>query len=190
MKRSQNGFSIVEVLLALVIVGLIAAVGWYVFERPSWQSRNQLTKVLNEIKLPASYKLTKTTFSTDHPELSTIYSVSRDYQLTEPTTRAEALQQMVKSLDLNPADHQTVSINDEQFNGVPSPLFPSGTKDWEYRFYAKLEPTVSINPADDQCLKNSATQALYVTCVDKDPSRGNDAPVKTVELSVDKEPNY
>ena len=35
MKKNENGFSIVEVLVVLVIVGLIGAAGWYV-----WQAKN------------------------------------------------------------------------------------------------------------------------------------------------------
>lgn len=41
MKRNENGFSLIESLLVLIIIGLIAFVGWYV-----WQSKHKTDKLL------------------------------------------------------------------------------------------------------------------------------------------------
>jgi len=39
MRKNQDGFSVVEIVLVIVVVGLIGGVGWYV-----WQSKNKETK--------------------------------------------------------------------------------------------------------------------------------------------------
>lgn len=41
MKTNQKGFSLVEILLIVVIVGLIGTVGWLVYDRQSSKSREQ-----------------------------------------------------------------------------------------------------------------------------------------------------
>jgi hypothetical protein len=43
MNKKQNGFSVVEALLILVIVGILVGTGWYV-----WNSKNETDKVLND----------------------------------------------------------------------------------------------------------------------------------------------
>ncbi len=152
------------------------------------ESRSQLTKIINEVKLSPSYKPTKTFFSKENPELTTVFSISRDYEVTIPVTRYEALQQIVKSLGLNSADHQTVNIYDEQLNGVSSPLFPFPGSGSLFKFSAKLEPSYNESPVLKQCL-GSGTDADYRACVNNDPTWGKNSLVKTVEIAVDKEPN-
>lgn len=51
MKKNQQGFSVVESLLILVVVGIIGFVGWYV-----WQAKNKTNKspdTANQISTPA-----------------------------------------------------------------------------------------------------------------------------------------
>jgi type II secretory pathway pseudopilin PulG len=71
MKKNQSGFSAVESLLILVIVGILAGVGWYVLERNSKQdnlnvkvnsssqesSSNKLEYLSYDNKLGQKYKL-------------------------------------------------------------------------------------------------------------------------------------
>ncbi len=58
MKKKQNGFSVIEVLLVLVIAGMIGFVGWYVWSRnnvsdtpPTASSRQQQQPSSNSIKV-------------------------------------------------------------------------------------------------------------------------------------------
>lgn len=49
MKKNQNGFSFTEVLIVIVIVGLIATVGWLVWDRQqSKTTSNELVKTTNQ----------------------------------------------------------------------------------------------------------------------------------------------
>jgi nicotinamide riboside transporter PnuC len=40
MKTKQNGFSVVETILVLVIVGLLGFIGWYVWHNSSAKNEN------------------------------------------------------------------------------------------------------------------------------------------------------
>ena len=186
MNKNQNGFILILIALAcLVITGFI---GWYVFARPSMESHSQLARVIDAIKVPPSYKITKTSFSEANPELTTTFSITRDYEVTTPTTRAEALLQIIKSLGLNPENHQTVNIYEEQLNGTSSPLFPSPGSGSSFKFSAKLEPSYSGSPVLNQC-EGKETDSAYRACVNNDKTWGKDSLVKKIEITVYKEPS-
>ena len=68
-KYGQSGFAVLEIILLVVIVGLIAGVGWYVY-----QSQHKTSNTLNGISSSQSNpaKVAKTTTSTaPNPDLST-----------------------------------------------------------------------------------------------------------------------
>jgi hypothetical protein len=129
---------------------------------------------------------TKTVFSEQNPELTTIFSITRDYVITKPTTRANALQQIVKSLGLNPADHQTVGIYDEQLNGVNSPLFPFPGSDKSFKFFARLIPSYNGYSPVKGC-EAAQDDTTFRSCINNNPTYGKDSLVRTVQIEVDKE---
>lgn len=53
-KLNAKGFSVIEVLLVLVVVGAIAAVGWYVYDR---QAKDESTVSNNSQPVPEATKL-------------------------------------------------------------------------------------------------------------------------------------
>jgi hypothetical protein len=68
MKRDSKGFSAVEGLLILIILGILAGVGWYV-----WKSNNQANKSLNNADKSNSIKTNTSVNSTKcskEPELT------------------------------------------------------------------------------------------------------------------------
>jgi hypothetical protein len=188
MRKNQNGFGLIEVILISLFIIFIGFVGWYTMVRPTWESRKQLTQVINQLKVPSSYEVTGTSFKQENPGLTTVFSTTRTYKITIPTTRTEALVQIVKSLGLSPADHQTVNIYDEQLNGVSSPLFPFPGNGSIFKFSARLEPSYSGMPFLEQC-SNNGTDYEYRACVNNDSRWGKNALVESVEITVWKEPS-
>jgi prepilin-type N-terminal cleavage/methylation domain-containing protein len=76
MKKNEEGFSVVEVLIVLVVIGLISATGWYV-----WQNHKSNTKPQSTNQTSITSEATLTTKN------STIDSMLKgvDYQLLDST---------------------------------------------------------------------------------------------------------
>jgi len=147
---------------------------------------SSLTNIINQLKVPPSYKPVSTTFTENNPELTSTFELTRKYTLTTPTTRAEALQQIVKTLALNPSDHRVVNIYDEQLNGTTSPLFDTTTGS-RYLFSAKLEPSFDGETILPEC-KSAQTDDVYRACVNNNSRWGMNARVASVEITVEKVP--
>lgn len=80
MKTSQRGFSVVEILVAIVIVGLIGGVGWYIWqstnkkgsEQPTAQTTEEIKKEESAVK--QGYTLyTDSNLSLQYPDAWTPY---------------------------------------------------------------------------------------------------------------------
>jgi prepilin-type N-terminal cleavage/methylation domain-containing protein len=59
MKNNQKGFSVVEILVVLVIVGLLGTVGWLIHDRQSSKIANEQTSV-SQTKTQTSQNQTET----------------------------------------------------------------------------------------------------------------------------------
>ncbi|MBP7807267.1 prepilin-type N-terminal cleavage/methylation domain-containing protein [Candidatus Saccharibacteria bacterium] len=91
MKTNQNGFSVVEVIVVLVVVVLLGTVGWLVYDRQ--QSKNDNTAVTTQTTQPATtnsdsetnkaedktatYTHSELKYSFDHPKEWTIEKVAK-----------------------------------------------------------------------------------------------------------------
>ena len=72
MKKNQNGFSVVEVLLILVIVGILGFTGWYV-----WNASNNADKNLNAASSASSKNTAKKSIPKQSTTEATSYSFSQ-----------------------------------------------------------------------------------------------------------------
>lgn len=59
MKKNENGFSVVEVLVVVVIVGLLAAVGWLVYDRQKNEQSSQAPATTQNTESKASSEQSK-----------------------------------------------------------------------------------------------------------------------------------
>jgi hypothetical protein len=73
MKRPQNGFSAVEALLIVIIVGMLGGVGWYV-----WHSQAQVDKTYSQTANSSMVPKSKTS-ATLNPTDNTNYFVIKEW---------------------------------------------------------------------------------------------------------------
>lgn len=66
MKKFQNGFSVVEIVLVIVIVGLVGVVSWFVYDRQATTENTEYSQkeVVQNIEVTDS----SSTFSFKHPD--------------------------------------------------------------------------------------------------------------------------
>jgi len=81
MKKEQNGFSAVEIIMILVIVGLLAGVGWYVYKtRHSTQTTStNAQSAANKSSAPTEIALTK---SYTDPVFNYTFKYPTDWKVT------------------------------------------------------------------------------------------------------------
>ena len=59
MKANQKGFSIVEILVVIAIVGLIGAVGWLVYDRQNNKANEEQTNTQSQTENPTTESITQ-----------------------------------------------------------------------------------------------------------------------------------
>lgn len=77
MKKNEKGFSVIELIVALLIIGLIAAIGWIVYDKNRIQPNDTPTSKQETIKEDSqdditkdwlAFKNTEGKFSVEHPD--------------------------------------------------------------------------------------------------------------------------
>jgi hypothetical protein len=85
MKKYQNGFSAIEALLKLVIVGMLAGVGWYV-----WHSQQQVDKTYSQTSNSSVAPKTKSTAnSATESKTNNSYLVIKEWGVKLPMADAD-----------------------------------------------------------------------------------------------------
>lgn len=75
MKTNQKGFSVVEILIVIVVVGLLGAVGWFVYDRQKSKTSEQ----------PKTTQVEETKKETETPKLSEYKNDELGFSLSYPT---------------------------------------------------------------------------------------------------------
>jgi len=137
MKRTQKGFSIVETLLLLLIVGLIGSVGWYVFNssrktnkiNDSTASENTVSAQdqfpVVTIKDPVSYTDSSSTISFNHPADWTVKEYYQDLGGYESRTLSVIPPNAAKLYpDLDDLDtiNITLNVSSQPASGIKSAI--------------------------------------------------------------------
>ena len=89
MKTNQKGFSVVEILIVIVVVGLLGAVGWLVYDRQKSKSNDKTTTqttqqeqkqepTKQETKAELATIKTTSGFSLSYPKLWSIVAYQKD----------------------------------------------------------------------------------------------------------------
>jgi type II secretory pathway pseudopilin PulG len=81
MKKSQDGFSAVEGLLIIIIIGILGGVGWYV-----WNSQKQVDKTYSQTANSSVSPKTKNTSSSAALDSSPSYFVIKEWGVKVPVT--------------------------------------------------------------------------------------------------------
>jgi type II secretory pathway pseudopilin PulG len=132
MKKTQKGFTHVEALLLIVIVGIIVAVGWYV-----WHSVSNANKSLNSADNTKLSVSTKKKTSSQSPANSTSSSSNKVAAVTPPSIPAPIVSSNPAYVTTTPTVvNNYVTINE-----------------WKVKF--KHSGTITIMYAHDSHDKNS-----------------------------------
>jgi prepilin-type N-terminal cleavage/methylation domain-containing protein len=156
MKNNQKGFSVVEILIVVVIVGLISAVGWLVYDR-------QQSKVDNRGAIPVtqtSQQEQKTADQNDskQQENTVQYSIydkngvrfeyPLDWKVDNSTNSA-----LIQSPDYSKEGLQAMKINSGAFvevsqTDIPQKAYTADNfQDWGYQYYGdtKNAKVITVN---------------------------------------------
>jgi prepilin-type N-terminal cleavage/methylation domain-containing protein len=117
MKTSQKGFSVVEVLLVVVVIGLIGAVGWLVYERQQ-NDKTDEKSTITETNQPTGETSKKV------PDGWSEYS-DNNYYFIHPVNWSEQTPKEKDVLTLKSPDYSETS---EQGERGPYPILKTGYK--------------------------------------------------------------
>ncbi|MEK7059241.1 MAG: hypothetical protein AAB971_00580 [Patescibacteria group bacterium] len=134
MKKNQQGFGSVQILLILVIVGIIGFVGWYVYNANQGASNNYKTASSEAAKSP-SKKATPKSAATDKVTISAALKENTAAAIESGNTAA---------LEGYMADSVTVVIAASEKGGAESAAeavqdlayLSSGTSPWDFNLAA------------------------------------------------------
>lgn len=99
MKDNQKGFSVVEILIVIVVVGLLGTVGWLVYDRQKGKTDNQQTS--KTTTTPA--KAAQATETPNQPQVS--YLTVKEWGVKIPQTpTGNVISYQISAYDKNTAD--------------------------------------------------------------------------------------
>lgn len=189
MKKNQKGFSAVEGLLILIIVGLVGFIGWYVYH-----TKNNTEATLNQADKSANTRNANTTsswktYSDDFVSLKypTAWSVKRDDNTNLPGTKNLVLtgpndNELASSIDI--PSGQQANLTAKLFKGV-------GSSDTEAKVYDIIPLSIPSYPkarlfaiADTRPAQDPAGPAAQLVVADDSSVKIGSTKLKN-SLSVD-----
>jgi hypothetical protein len=145
MYKTQKGFHAVQALLILVVIGIIAGTGWYV-----WRANNNTNKTLSEAKATSNTSVSKSVNNRNQSSVKLISTDDKKVQVSLPNSWH------VISDSNNPNGAQIISINKNTHlcdkynpsncNAIAPCLDVQDTSSCVYE--AEFQPTI-LNPQKD-----------------------------------------
>lgn len=155
MKTNQKGFSAVEIILVVAVVGLIGAVGWLVYDRQQGNT-NAKTETSEPAKAAASNTSQKED-ANNTPEDQAKYLVIKEWGVKLPQGDSASLSYVVKdtnTVSIRSAELDKVSANGCNTNsvtvvrGTANEVVPSSVDDPNNPTFMAVYNETTINDSD------------------------------------------
>ena len=193
MKTNQKGFSIVEILVIMVVVGFLGAVGWLVYERQKNKTSSQqpVTTQASEQKQETPKEETKKSAPYSFKELGISMEVLNGWEVKTSHTKKEGVNFYDWTVEKAGADGK-ISLSSSDFMGgfygcadMGDALTAATVKEaastqnpnlmfisWSYNYYNETNNRTGIVPANETVFRttnNKSTTAIP----NKDVKAGN-----------------